>query len=316
VGRSKVTRRIAACGAVAAFVLLLASCPLDLRTYVEWLKTRDTLIPIEEIWIASAGDDYEMGDGMYGPSPTATQNLTYSFLMGKYEVTNAQFKVFMDQRGYTTPDYWTTAGWGWLQANLAIVAGRPAFWTDDRYNSPQQPVVGISWHEAIAYCNWRSTQEGLTVAYNLSTGSIVTTANGYRLPTLVEREYAAAKGDTSSNERIWPWGDTVANSSLVVFSTSATMAVGSKSPAGDTPQGLADMSGNAIEWCSDNSGWMPVDGAVDAYYFVDGGGASNMIMCGGAFSSASSDDFRNSYTVSASPGSRFAAYGFRTVRRD
>jgi formylglycine-generating enzyme required for sulfatase activity len=164
VGRSKVTRRIAASGAVAAFVLLLASCPLDLRGYVEWLKTRDTLIPIEEIWIASAGDDYEMGDGFIGPNPTRRQYLTYNFLMGKYEVTNAQFKVFMDQGGYTTPDYWTSPGWSWLVGMWPAPAGRkPLCWDDPIFNAPSQPVVGISWHEAVAYCNWRSTQEGLTV---------------------------------------------------------------------------------------------------------------------------------------------------------
>ncbi len=317
-GRSKVIKRLAACTALAACVLLLASCPLDLRSYVEWLKTRDTLIPIEEIFIASAGDNYQMGDGFIGPNPTRRQYLTYSFVMGKYEITNAQFKVFMDQGGYATPDYWTSAGWSWLVGMWPSAANRkPERWDDPIYNSPAQPVVGISWHEAVAYCNWRSTQEGLTVAYNLSNGSIITTADGYRLPTLVEREYAAAKGDSGSSERIWPWGDTMPDSSRAVFSTTATMAVGSKSPAGDTPQGLVDMSGNAVEWCSDN-GWVPDDDAVDAYQCFDINGATPMIMRGGAYSSAGSDELRNSNNMtmaSALPGERWQWFGFRTVRR-
>ena len=62
-------KRIAACSAVAAFALLLVSCPLDLRSYVEWLKARDTLIPIDEILIASAGDSFGMGDGPLTAEP-------------------------------------------------------------------------------------------------------------------------------------------------------------------------------------------------------------------------------------------------------
>jgi formylglycine-generating enzyme required for sulfatase activity len=317
VGRSEVTRRIAACAAVVVFFLLLAGCPLDLRSYVEWLKTRDALIPIEEILITSAGDSYQMGDGFIGPNPTRRQYLTYDFVMSKYEITNAQFKVFMDQGGYTTQGYWTNAGWSWLQMNVATVSNRPDMWLDSLFNSPAQPVVGVSWHEAVAYCNWRSEQEGLVVAYDRSTGAIIATADGYRLPTLVEREYAAAKGDSSSSERLYPWGDEVPYSLTAVFSTTATMAVGSKSPAGDTPQGLADMSGNAVEWCSDNA-WLPLEGAVDAYYFFDAGGATSIIMRGGAYGSVASDELRNANNMTmatATPGERLPWFGFRTVRR-
>jgi formylglycine-generating enzyme required for sulfatase activity len=300
-------------------VLALASCPLDLRGYVEWLKVRDLLIPIEEILIASAGDSFQMGDGFIGPNPTRRQNLTYSFRMSKYEITNAQFKVFVDQGGYTTQSYWTNAGWAWLVGMWPAPAGRmPARWTDPVFNAPDQPVVGVSWYEAVAFCNWRSEKEGLTVAYDLSNGKIIASANGYRLPTLVEREYAAAKGEPGAAERIWPYGDSIPDSSKAVYLAASTLAVGSKSPAGDTPQGLADMSGNAVEWCSDNVWVLILDNTTDWYYLDDTGGATSMIMRGGAWSTTSTDELRNANDMSmaaALPGDRASWFGFRTVRR-
>ncbi len=64
---------------------------------------------------------------------------------------------------------------------------QPAYWNDDVYNNPAQPVVGISWYEARAYCAWLSVQTGLPV----------------RLPTKAEWE-AAARG---AEGRRYAYGD-------------------------------------------------------------------------------------------------------------
>src|ERR1700694_262738 len=54
----------------------------------------------------------------------------------------------------------------------------PRFWDDAKFNAPEQPVVGVSWHDAVAYCDWLSALSGLR----------------YRLPGEAEREKAARGG--------------------------------------------------------------------------------------------------------------------------
>ena len=66
----------------------------------------------------------------------------------------------------------------------------PRFWDDERFNAPRQPVVGISWFEAVAYCEWLSALLDRRC----------------RLPSEAEREYAARGGQA---EWLYPWGDEV-----------------------------------------------------------------------------------------------------------
>jgi formylglycine-generating enzyme required for sulfatase activity len=105
----------------------------------------------------------------------------------------------------------------------------PTFWHDERYNRPSQPVVGICWYEARAYCRWLSAQTGLTV----------------RLPTEVERE-AAARG---VDARAYPWGDAFdllkANTRETHVRNPTPVGV---FPEGDTPEGVVDLGGNVFDW--------------------------------------------------------------------
>jgi formylglycine-generating enzyme required for sulfatase activity len=308
-GRSKVTRTIGVCAALGAFFLLLAGCPLDLRSYVEWLKARDTLIPIDEILIASSGDSFGFGES--GPIPLG---FTHGFWMSKYEITNEQYQKFIADGGYTTDGYWTLNGRTLLHPPVGSPITQPSRWMDPIFNGPGQPVVGVSWHEAVAFCNWRSDGEGLTRAYD-GDGRIVATADGYRLPTIVEWEYAAAKGEPAVPERVWPYGDTMPDASRMVFMASQTLPVGSK-PAGDTPQGLTDMAGNAAEWCSDNR-WstIPSAGELDYYYFNDSSGATSFYLKGGSYFSATEADCSCANLASYDlPQVQSSMYGFRTVR--
>lgn len=135
------------------------------------------------------------------------------------------------------------------------LADRPKSWadtvcseedTDKRFNVDGQPVVGVSWFAAQAYCFWLSALE--EAGRDSASGG----ARGlYRLPTEIEWEWAAG-GD----ERAYPWepekgspSDKLANYDGCANRTRGytTTPVG-RYPDGATPQGLMDMAGNVFEW--------------------------------------------------------------------
>ena len=111
----------------------------------------------------------------------------------------------------------------------------PRLWSDERFNHPLQPVVGISAYEAEAYCNWLSLQTGHT----------------YRLPTEAEWE-AAARGREG---RDYPWGREPRR--LAINSPESHLRRPSPIgifPDGDTPSGITDLLGNVQEWTASAMG--------------------------------------------------------------
>jgi formylglycine-generating enzyme required for sulfatase activity len=108
---------------------------------------------------------------------------------------------------------------------------QPAFWNDEVFNNPAQPVVGICWYEARAYCTWLSAQTG----------------RPFRLPTEAEWE-AAARGPAG---RRYAYGDEFDASRCNAFETHIrrTTPVG-VFPGGETPEGLIDLTGNTWDWTS------------------------------------------------------------------
>jgi formylglycine-generating enzyme required for sulfatase activity len=165
-------------------------------------------------------------DARSGEKPQHQLDLP-TYWIGKTEVTNAQFRPFVEGDGYTNRAYWTEAGWQWREEENIT---QPAYWNDATWNGDAQPVVGVSWYEAVAYAHWLSVQTGYD----------------YRLPTEAQWEKAARGTDG----RIYPWGDAWhlerLNSGKVVGHTTP---VGSY-PAGASPYGALDMAGNVWEWCA------------------------------------------------------------------
>jgi formylglycine-generating enzyme required for sulfatase activity len=149
-----------------------------------------------------------------------------AYRIGKYPVTNAQFARFVAAGGYEQRAYWTDAGWEWKGKQNG-----PARY-EEKFNVPEQPVVGVAWHEAVAYCRWLTE----------------TTGRRYRLPTEAEWEKAARGTDS----RIYPWDNSfdVNKCNVDASKIGNPSAVGTYSPGGDSPYGVTDMAGNVWEWCS------------------------------------------------------------------
>ncbi len=192
------------------------------------------------------------------------------FYIGRYPVTNRQYGRFVDAGGYDERRYWTKAGWAWrtgvydskapdglkdwLAQRPPEKRDRPFWWDDPVWNLPNHPVVGVCWFEALAYTRWLAEQfqvsgfrfqvwlDGRLETRDVKPGTLIA-----RLPTEAEWEKAARGPD----RRTYPWGDTWAEdrANTSEANVGRTTAVGAF-PAGASPYGVLDMSGNVWEWCS------------------------------------------------------------------
>jgi len=141
-----------------------------------------------------------------------------AFHLAAYQVTNREYEHFL----------------------RATASQSPPLWDDPNFNHPEQPVVAVSWFDAMKYCEWLSAA----------------TNRHYRLPTEAEWE-RAARGNLEA--KLFPWGDAPPES-LPDYATrwkSAPEPVGRYAP---NAFGLYDISENVHEWCSD---WYQAD-----YYAV------------------------------------------------
>jgi len=161
------------------------------------------------------------------------------FALAKYPTTNAMFARFIESQGYADPRWWKAAiaDRRWREGKVMAWDGehrQPRYWEDERFSGANQPVVGVSWYEADAYCRWLTA--------TLSDG------HEYRLPTEAEWEVAARGREA----RRYAWGSdwVKGRANTEELSLERTTPVG-LFPDGATPEGLLDLTGNVWEWCSD-----------------------------------------------------------------
>jgi len=184
------------------------------------------------------GDNF--GEGESRERPVHKVELD-AFYIGRYEVTNAQFRRFHDDPAWDDPKLWPD--------------GRPMpkdqipYWTQANNHgggtpgSDNYPVIGVNWDAATAYCNWLSAKTG----------------KKYRLPTEAEWEKAARGTD----QRRFPWGNSIDHSNANYvgaqkFDTVLEVGFYDGSQRGElktqpnaSPYGAFDMAGNVQEWCQD-----------------------------------------------------------------
>jgi formylglycine-generating enzyme required for sulfatase activity len=170
---------------------------------------------------------------------------------------------------------------------------RPAYWDDSRFNGPNQPVVGLSWFEARAYCAWLSAQSG----------------DRYTLPAEAEWE-AAARG---RENRVYAYGDEYDPGRCNTFESHirGTTPVGVY-PSGYTPEGVADLSGNVWEWT--NTIYQDYPYSADDGREDDQDGVARRVLRGGSWSLIRYPA-RAAARRSGLPYPRYHSYGFRLARR-
>jgi formylglycine-generating enzyme required for sulfatase activity len=238
-------------------------------------------------FVSVKGGCFQMGDsvGDGDPNERPVHEVCVSdFNMGKYEVTNAQYQKFK-------PQHKSESSEGFTQ------------------DADNQPVVNVSWDDAVAYAKWLSQKSGQT----------------YRLPTEAEWEYAARAGTTTSRY----WGNNPDDTCK--YANVADLTAKKKRPSWTTffcddgyvvsapvgsfkPNsfGLYDMMGNVWEWCEDtyNSEAYtklpknnPVYTGEGEYRVMRGGGWSNGPL-----------GIRSSHRVGLSPDFGHHALGFRLVK--
>ena len=233
----------------------------------------------------------EEGEGVDGERPRHPVTLSHPFLLQSTEVTRGQFQQFIDDPECPS-------------------AQKPEIWTgaNEHVSSDEHhPVQEVSWFDAVLFCNWLSRRENRSACYQKSDGGdwvLSLDADGYRLPTEAEWEYACRAGTTTkfscgrSDEQLKEYA---------VFSASKAASAGSRLPNG---WGLYDMHGNVKEWCLDWSGRYPSGSVTDPTGAASGSSRMNR---GGSWYHGSGSS-RSAIRSGFRPDYRSHVLGFRVLR--
>ena len=247
---------------------LVNPTPLPAQETVETQGIRFRLIP---------GGTYLLGSPVDEPGRYADEAEPHRVSLGPFyisvtEITNAQYGRFLKAAGYQAPLYWE----------------------DQNLNGPNQPVVGVTWDDAAAFCGWLTRITGVT----------------HKLPTEDQWE-AAARGGLVSQP--YPWGAQApvpAGSSGPTCGTIAPPRTAFCSPRrwgrfAANGYGLFDMAGNVSEWCQDRYVPLRTSGPFKPGVL--------RLLKGGSFLSGPRD-LRVAARQSAPPQYADGYIGFRVVR--
>lgn len=242
------------------------------------------------------GGTFEMGN-KFGKDDEKRQHTVKvnTFYLGRYEVTTGQFEEFVKATGYVT----TAEKMGGALAfeNGKYVERKNVTWRYDEHGNQtnfdrNKPVLYVSWHDAVKYCQWLSASTG----------------RYFRLPTEAEWEYAA-RGGRSGSELPYAGSDNIDEAGWYNSNSGNKLhTIGNKLPS---DLGLYDMTGNVLEWCYDwySAGYYQVSQQLNpkgpetgTFKSVRGGGWHNK-----------ASDCRNTDRHYDAPDSRLNYNGFRIV---
>jgi formylglycine-generating enzyme required for sulfatase activity len=219
---------------------------------------------IDVVFVPIEGGSFVMGsnDGPRNERPAHRVHVD-SFALAAHQTTNAEYASFVDATGHAAPP----------------------FWNDAAFNDPRQPVVGVSWFDAVAYCEWL----------------------GVRLPTEAEWERAARGGFDGLR---YPWGDTPPQS-RPDYDTRWRTAPERVAQQAPNAFGLYDMCENVHEWCSD---WYSASYYADSPSHNPPGPVSGTrrVSRGGSWRHAIKIS-RCAARSSIPPDFHYADYGFRVA---
>jgi formylglycine-generating enzyme required for sulfatase activity len=256
-------------------------------------------------------------------SPNVVEIAGGTFTAGTSSVIINSFKI---DNYEVTYDLWTEVrNWGLSNGYTDLPAG------GNGYNpvGSKNPVTEINWYDIVKWCNARSEKDGLSPVYytngtqdtvyrtgqiNINIDAVKWTANGYRLPTECEWEFAA-RGGTQNHGYTYSGSNTIDDVAWYYSSNSnSTHSVGQKSA---NELGIYDMSGNVWEWCWDWYGSTYPSGGT-----TDPKGPSTTqtyrLLRGGSFYTGESNCRVASRNYAdygyGNPNNRGSTYGFRCVQ--
>jgi sulfatase modifying factor 1 len=212
--RGTTNRRIPPCLLLVLCWLLLPAWSALGQDTLEAQSIRFRLIPGGWYFVGSPPNE----TGRYADEAASHKVKLKPFYISVTEITNAQYGRFVTATGHK----------------------KPLYWQDRNLNGPNQPVVGVTWHDAVAFCRWMTKVTGAP----------------HELPTEDQWE-AAARGGLVA--QLYPWGDAAPDAGggfRANFHTTLPGATGFRftAPVGSFPAngyGLLDMAGNVSEWCQD-----------------------------------------------------------------
>jgi len=258
--------------------------------------------------------------------PIHPVTLTHDFTMGRAEVTNRHFAAMLDhalEQGYLAEyedgvtvknaqgsqrELIDLDGWSNEDNHCRITFDGKAFQVEQGWED--HPVNWLTWFGAAVFCNMLGELEALPPLYDLSDWSKQAYgAEGYRLPTEAEWEYAARHAD----QRSYPWGSAPQPNSKLAnydFQVGFTTEVCSY-PDGVSDLGFCDLAGNVLEWTNDRHG----DYSADPQTNPEGpNDVSERVIRGGSWNHEADRLLTWDRHYDPLPSEAYGGIGFRVVK--
>ena len=219
--------------------------------------------------------------------------------------------TFLMGRDYDV-EHWVHVGNFYMGITEVTQAQYAALVPEYEVRFGNRPADYISWYDAVRFCNLLSEEEGFQPVYNTADWTWDDNADGYRLPTESEWEYACRANSTTE---YCNGNGTESLDSVGWYSGNSGGRTHDVHTKNSNNYDIYDMHGNIWEWCWDRYGTYP-EGPPDNPHEDDGGASAtgtNRVMRGGHFN-YNATHCRSAYRNNNPPSYASSLYGFRLVR--